>query len=56
MNKYIIKVNGDVTLSKLVTAESLDKALEQAKDHLKDSTYSYSVFEVPSYIQNMRLV
>ncbi len=53
MKKFAIKVNGDVTLSKLVEAESLPKAVELAKQHLKDYNYSYSVFEVPSYIQKM---
>jgi hypothetical protein len=53
MKKFAIKVNGDVTLSKLVEAESLDKAVDQARVHLKSHNYSYTVFEIPSYIQKM---
>ena len=53
MNKYAIKVDGKVTLSKPVEAESLPKAVELAKEHLKNYNYSYTVFEVPSYIQKM---
>lgn len=51
--KFVIKVNGDVQLSKLIEAASLDKAVQQAKIILKDYNYTYTVFEVPSYITKM---
>jgi hypothetical protein len=56
MNKYIIKVNGDVKRSKMVNAESLDKALEQAKIYLQGTNYTCSVFEIPSDIQSLNFL
>ena len=36
-----------------VLVEATSGAVELAKEHLKEHNYSYTVFEVPSYLQKM---